>query len=129
METNIPTKTHEIFIGEIRDIKFEIKCEINPNGERKIITWLYCSHVLLEFPNDEYYQLKKDIEDMINPTYEMCPHCDNEVVLEDIFGVQECPICNKEILPCSICTHIVEGQTERYMSCAQCPLEKFKNNS
>jgi hypothetical protein len=35
--------------------------------------------------------------------YEMCPHCENEVLLDFIFDVQICPSCGRPILPCSLC--------------------------
>lgn len=35
--------------------------------------------------------------------YEMCPHCECEVELEDRFDVQICPSCGRPILPCSLC--------------------------
>lgn len=37
-------------------------------------------------------------------TYERCPHCDSEVLLNAILHRQHCPKCHKLILPCSICT-------------------------
>lgn len=35
--------------------------------------------------------------------YEMCPHCNDEVELEEYFDVQICPSCGRPILPCSMC--------------------------
>lgn len=34
---------------------------------------------------------------------EMCPHCENEVVLDTKYCKQRCPICNRLIKPCSMC--------------------------
>ena len=39
-----------------------------------------------------------------NECVELCPYCDNEVVLETKFQWQTCPICNKEIKPCCLCS-------------------------
>lgn len=36
-------------------------------------------------------------------TFEVCPHCDEEVQLESKFEAQVCSSCNTIILPCSIC--------------------------
>jgi len=36
-------------------------------------------------------------------TFEVCPHCNEEVQLESKFEAQVCPSCNTIILPCSIC--------------------------
>lgn len=54
-------------------------------------------------------------------TDELCPHCDNEVVLFNKFKVQKCPVCKHPILPCSICT------VENSISCNRCPLEDKLN--
>ena len=50
-------------------------------------------------------------------TVELCPKCEEEVVLENKFEVQICPNCKKKILPCSICP-------TDYNSCGKCPLEE-----
>lgn len=36
-------------------------------------------------------------------TYEMCPHCECEVELENELKVQKCPNCGKYIVACSMC--------------------------
>ena len=38
---------------------------------------------------------------------EMCPHCENEVVLDTKYCKQRCPICNRLIKPCSMCADCV----------------------
>ena len=49
--------------------------------------------------------------------WEMCPHCNHEVMLKDQFRWQICPMCNRPILPCRLCDcDCVE--------CSKCPLEK-----
>lgn len=35
-------------------------------------------------------------------TTELCPYCENEVEISSE-GKSICPICGKEILPCSMC--------------------------
>lgn len=52
-------------------------------------------------------------------TFEVCPYCDNEVVLKAEFKPQICPECKKVILPCSICP-------TDYDMCGKCPLESEK---
>lgn len=39
-------------------------------------------------------------------TYEICPHCEEEVLLKDAkFKMkQKCPSCHRMILPCSLCS-------------------------
>lgn len=36
-------------------------------------------------------------------TYEVCPHCEEEVMLEPELKVQTCPNCGKRIVTCSMC--------------------------
>ena len=45
---------------------------------------------------------------------EMCPHCENEVVLDTKYCKQRCPICNRLIKPCSMCADCI----------SPCPLGK-----
>lgn len=54
-------------------------------------------------------------EDDDNKVYEYCPHCENEVILNDEFKVQVCPDCGHAIVPCSICP--LES------CCSNCPLD------
>jgi len=57
-------------------------------------------------------------------TEEMCPECDEDVILKDEFVVQQCPNCSKPILPCSICNHLDESGNFTGIRCLTCPLEK-----
>ena len=38
-----------------------------------------------------------------NKTYEVCPHCEEEVKLPNTLGVFRCPTCGKWIVTCSMC--------------------------
>ena len=38
-----------------------------------------------------------------NTTYEVCPHCGEEVALDAELKVQTCPKCGKRIVTCSMC--------------------------
>ena len=38
-----------------------------------------------------------------NKTYEVCPHCNEEVALDAELKVQTCPNCGKRIVTCSMC--------------------------
>jgi hypothetical protein len=38
---------------------------------------------------------------------EMCPHCENEVILDTKYCKQRCPICNRLIKPCSMCADCI----------------------
>lgn len=40
---------------------------------------------------------------------EYCPHCDDEVYLENELKVQKCPGCGKFIVPCNICPLLAKG--------------------
>lgn len=54
---------------------------------------------------------------------ELCPHCEKEVELDNIFKVQTCPNCGKRILPCSICEFKTKEEENYYLHCDNCPLE------
>lgn len=51
--------------------------------------------------------------------YEVCPHCNEEVMLEPELKVQTCPNCGKRIVTCSMCRACETG--ENY--CSKCCLE------
>lgn len=46
---------------------------------------------------------------------EWCPHCYYEVLIDNTFTIQKCPICNRPIKPCSICENC---------NTTKCPLDK-----
>lgn len=77
----------------------------------------YLDHIN-HFEDDDGYDLFVPIQEEYSTTWELCPECENEVELENIFKVQYCPVCGKKILPCSICTD---------MNCKNCPLEDETN--
>ena len=52
-------------------------------------------------------------------TYEVCPHCNEEVMLEPELKVQTCPHCGMRIVTCSMCRACETG--ENY--CSKCCLE------
>ena len=51
--------------------------------------------------------------------YEVCPYCNEEVMLEPELKVQTCPHCGKRIVTCSMCRACDSG--ENY--CSKCCLE------
>lgn len=51
--------------------------------------------------------------------YEVCPHCEEEVMLDPELKVQTCPNCGRRIVTCSMCRACDTG--ERY--CALCCLD------
>lgn len=59
----------------------------------------------------ENFEFVGQVEQII----EWCPHCETEVKLENKFEKQQCPECEEEILPCSMC--------EDPRKCEQCPIE------
>ena len=48
---------------------------------------------------------------------EVCPFCDCEVELEEVFERQTCPNCGKKICPCTMCD-------PDKCKCSECPLKK-----
>ena len=52
-------------------------------------------------------------------TYEVCPHCGEEVMLDAELKVQTCPNCGKRIIACSMCLASETG--EHY--CCRCCLD------
>ena len=54
-----------------------------------------------------------------NTTYEVCPHCGQEVALKAELMVQTCPVCGKRIVTCSMCLACESGKDY----CSQCCLE------
>ena len=45
----------------------------------------------------------KQLAEDFDKTYEVCPHCGEEVVLDAELKVQTCPNCGKRIVTCSMC--------------------------
>lgn len=52
-------------------------------------------------------------------TYEVCPHCEEEVMLSNELKVQRCPSCGKYIVTCSMCPNN-DGSIS--FECDKCPL-------
>lgn len=50
--------------------------------------------------------------------WELCPECEEEVMLDAELKVQTCPNCGKRIVPCAMCTAC--GEKENY--CSKCVL-------
>lgn len=63
-------------------------------------------------------------------TYEVCPHCGEEVLIENELKVQVCPSCGKHIVTCSMCVACGDGVEG---VCKNCPLaylaEKMNDES
>ena len=57
----------------------------------------------------KYHNEGKDNNDRIEAValydhcYEVCPECEEEVMLETKFRMQVCPNCGKPIAPCNLC--------------------------
>lgn len=62
---------------------------------------------LEEYAN--YHNERKDINyhieyiELYDKCWEMCPECEEEVMLETKFCMQVCPNCGKPIAPCNLC--------------------------
>ena len=50
-------------------------------------------------------------------TYEVCPHCGEEVELEAELKVQTCPSCGKRIVTCSMCLAVDEAESYCHYCC------------
>lgn len=69
---------------------------------------------------DIYKLMEVEVEDTSDENndeevYEYCPHCENEVKLDNEFKVQICPDCGHAIIPCNICP--------LDSCCSNCPLD------
>ena len=67
---------------------------------------------------------------MEDKTYEVCPHCGEEVELDAELKVQTCPSCGKRIVTCSMCPAYMSDELpyeERCPYCAHCILEYVAN--
>ena len=53
-------------------------------------------------------------------TYEVCPHCEQEVELDAQLSVQTCPNCGKRIVACSMCLANEANDGKKY--CSNCCL-------
>lgn len=58
--------------------------------------------------SEDYEVIGNVHEDNDEVTYEMCPHCGNEVVLKAELSVQKCPSCGKYIVCCSMCDECLQ---------------------
>ena len=58
-------------------------------------------------------------------TYEVCPHCGEEVEIDAELKVQVCPKCGKHIVTCSMCLayNCDEYTSDGTKYCVNCPLE------
>ena len=54
-------------------------------------------------------------------TWEVCPHCEEEVMLDAELKVQTCPNCGKRIVTCSMCRACDNPDGVPY--CANCCLD------
>lgn len=52
--------------------------------------------------------------------YEICPHCEEEVMLDAELKVQTCPHCGKRIVACSMCLACEANDGKKY--CSNCCL-------
>lgn len=57
----------------------------------------------------------------IKKVWERCPHCEEEVEMDAVLGVQTCPNCGKRIVTCSMCYACYEADGGRF--CRNCCLE------
>lgn len=79
-------------------------------GNDKGEGWFIDIYKLMEVEVEDTSDEDKDEE-----VYEYCPHCENEVKLDNEFKVQICPDCGHAIVPCSICP--------LDSCCSTCPLD------
>lgn len=64
----------------------------------------------------------------ITGTYEVCPHCNTEVVLEPELSVQTCSNCGRRIVACSMCRASDANDGKNYCSnCCLCYQAEVEN--
>lgn len=64
---------------------------------------------------------RKDVEqELYTHTWEVCPYCEDEVMLDNVLSIQKCPSCGKMIKTCSMCED---------KPCSLCPLDEEYNTS
>lgn len=61
----------------------------------------YNAYQLGDLTNNDKYTMRTFKMD--TKCVEMCPHCENEVLLDTKFEMQTCPICGEKIAPCNLC--------------------------
>lgn len=60
-------------------------------------------------------------------TYEVCPHCGEEVELNAELSVQTCPKCGKRIVACSMCRAVAESDEPFCQNCCLCHQAEVEN--
>lgn len=64
----------------------------------------------------------------MNKTYEVCPHCGEEVQLDAELKVQVCPNCGKHLVSCSMCpAYMSDEMPDHQRFCQNCILEYLEN--
>ena len=70
--------------------------------------WIFEMLGIKDEEEDEDEDEDEEDEDIEYGTWELCPHCEQEVYLKDPVRqfYQACPNCGKLILPCSLCSEL-----------------------
>lgn len=66
----------------------------------------------------QFHDCHLKVLEVYKTTWELCPHCENEVELKSEWGIQKCPVCGELITPCSLCFPYCDD-------CSNCELEKL----
>lgn len=80
-------------------------------------TLWYSGIIQRVYSENAKYDLDDCYDYMVDTTFEMCPHCEEEVELKASLRLQPCPNCGVMIAPCSLCEM-------DYVNCSLCPLNR-----
>lgn len=95
----------EIYEGDILKAKYTKRAPVKYKDMHFCVD--YCGFQGL-IGSEEYEVVGNVHEDNDIVTYEMCPHCETEVILKAELSVQKCPSCGKYIVCCSMCDECVQ---------------------
>ena len=106
-------------------------CDIWKDGKAlEIYAENYFEDELSDLINDAWHYVLTD-EKLANAeykhTYEVCPHCEEEVELKAELSVQTCPHCGKRIVACSMCRACVECDENYCTNCCLCYQAEVEN--
>lgn len=87
---------------------FYCQIYLDKDLERELDDFVIPAEVVNDNKEEEYI-LEFISNYWANATYEMCPHCGNEVVLYAEKKAQICPNCKSWIAPCSMCEDCKSG--------------------
>lgn len=89
----------------------------------------YYEDELSDLINDAWHEVKtntKYANTEYKHTYEVCPHCEEEVELRADLSVQTCPHCGRRIVACSMC-RACDEDVNYCTNCCLCRQAELEN--